>query len=531
MNTKPTLFLILFFSGQLFLSCQKRENTAATPEAVESKKSVLFSDTYHPPLFSNTDRLENLKNALPEVEEIYRKYAIENHYPGIVYGIVLDGELVFSGGEGVINLEDHTPVTERSLFRIASMTKSFTAMAIMKLLEVGKLQLSDPASKYIPELDSVRYLTRDATPVTVYNLLTMSAGFPEDNPWGDRQLDDTDEELLALIKDGISFSNIPSQEYEYSNLGYAILGHIVSRVSGMPYQQYITRNILAPLDMENTRWEYAEVPDSLLALGYRWEENTWKPEPLLHDGSFGAMGGLITSIEDFSKYVAFHLSAWPPRNDPDEGPVKRNSLRKMQTMNFPDINANSKDAQGLPCPSAYGYGYGLRITKDCQGLVSAGHSGGLPGFGSNYVFYPECGIGIMSFDNRTYGGTSGVNGMVADLLNRKGLLTPRELPVSDILKERKEQLVTLLNTRDEKLEKEILAENFYLDKSRELRVAAVKDVLKKAGEIKSIGPLVPQNQLRGTFRMMGEKGDIVVFFTLTPERDPKVQRVDVWFEN
>ncbi|MDH5604224.1 MAG: beta-lactamase family protein, partial [Cyclobacteriaceae bacterium] len=323
MNTKPTLFLILFFSGQLFLSCQKRENTAATPEAVESKKSVLFSDTYHPPLFSNTDRLENLKNALPEVEEIYRKYAIENHYPGIVYGIVLDGELVFSGGEGVINLEDHTPVTERSLFRIASMTKSFTAMAIMKLLEVGKLQLSDPASKYIPELDSVRYLTRDATPVTVYNLLTMSAGFPEDNPWGDRQLDDTDEELLALIKDGISFSNIPSQEYEYSNLGYAILGHIVSRVSGMPYQQYITRNILAPLDMENTRWEYAEVPDSLLALGYRWEENTWKPEPLLHDGSFGAMGGLITSIEDFSKYVAFHLSAWPPRNDPDEGPVKR----------------------------------------------------------------------------------------------------------------------------------------------------------------------------------------------------------------
>lgn len=192
------------------------------------------------------------------------------------------------------------------------MTKSFTAMAIMKLRDEGKLSLSDPVSKYIPEMSTLEYLTQDSPTIDIENLLTMTAGFPEDNPWGDRQLHEPDQMLIDLIGEGVSFSNSFSYEFEYSNTGYALLGNIVSRVSGIPFQTYININILQPLRMEQTYWEYDSVPKEQLVIGYRWEDEKWKLEPMLHDGAYGAMGGLITSIEDFSKYVSFQLSACLP---------------------------------------------------------------------------------------------------------------------------------------------------------------------------------------------------------------------------
>ena len=124
----------------------------------------------------------------------------------------------------------------------------------------GKLRLDDPAEMYIPELKAHQYLTADAPRMTVRNLMTHSAGFPEDNPWGDRQLADSDADLINLIKSGLSNANVPSFAYEYSNLAFAMLGHIITAVSGKPYQQYITDTILKPLGMNDTKWEYTQVP-------------------------------------------------------------------------------------------------------------------------------------------------------------------------------------------------------------------------------------------------------------------------------
>ena len=161
-----------------------------------------------------------------------RKRLQAHHLPGLAYGVVVDDSLIFFGACGSINLENGTAVTEHSLFRIASMSKSFTAMAILKLRDEGKLSLSDPISTYIPELDHLSYLTSDTPPVSIFNLLTMTAGFPEDNPWGDRFLDITDEALMEQVEKGISFSTLSSLHYEYSNLGFGLLGHIISEVSG-----------------------------------------------------------------------------------------------------------------------------------------------------------------------------------------------------------------------------------------------------------------------------------------------------------
>ena len=428
---------------------------------------------------------------------------------------------------GVINLGTKTKATTASSFRIASMTKSFTAMAIMKLQEEGKLHLDDQASSFVPEMRGFVYPTRDATPVTIRHLLTMTAGFPEDNPWGDRQLDVTDAEFLAFLEKGVSFSSAPGEQYEYSNLGYAILGNIITRASGMPYQEYITRNILHPLGMHETYWDYSGIGPHRLAVGYRWEDDQWKEEPMLHDGAYGAMGGLITSIEDFSKYVAFHLSAYPYRNEQESAPVKRNSLREMHRPQYPRLYTDARDAEGVLCPIVAAYGFGLGYRQDCGGMVRISHSGGLPGFGSEYAFYPEYGLGIISFANRTYAGMAAANRRVFDTLMSMGDLQPRVLPVSDILNKRREQLVQIISSRDKTGMEHIFAENFFLDFSYASRLNAAKEIFAKVGRIISAGPMVAENQLRGHFVLKAEKGDVRVYFTLSPEKDPKIQQLDL----
>ena len=512
-------------TAAMLISCSPKDQPSQNP----SKPSPLISDTYKPHAFAKDDRIEKIKSLAPKIEQMIEAHIQDAHIPGVAYGIVVDDQLVVASGAGLLDLESKHPVTTRSAFRIASMTKSFTAMAILKLRDEGKLSLGDPVADYITEVGTLTYPAADASTIDIENLLTMTAGFPEDNPWGDRQLNEPEEMLTGLIAEGLSFSNPPSYHYEYSNTGYAMLGEIISRVAGIPYQQYIHEQLLQPLGMNHTYWEYDSVPEDQLAIGYRWEEEQWKPEPMLHDGSFGAMGGLITSIEDFSKYVSLHLSAWPPRSDDDQGPVKRSTLREMHIPQFTRLYARAKDMKGDPCPVMSGYGYGLGISEDCQGIKRVSHGGALPGFGSNYSFFPDYGVGIMAFGNLTYT-SPWPTGEVISLLLDSANLQRRELPPSDILLKRQEQVTLFIQHWDEDLEAQILAENFYLDKSREHRRQEIQEVLNKAGAIQSEGDIQPRNQLRGGYKLLAENGDIDIFFTLTPEKDPKVQYLRVRFQ-
>jgi CubicO group peptidase (beta-lactamase class C family) len=480
---------------------------------------------YEPAAFADQSRVETIRALFPEIERIYREHAIENQFPGIAFGLMLDGELVFSGSHGVADLESKIPVTEHTLFRIASMTKSVTAMAILQLRDQGKLRLDDPASRHLPELRRIKPLTADAPAITIRDLLTHAAGFPEDNPWGDWQLADTEGDLVQLIRDGPSFSNPPGVVYEYSNLGYALLGRIVTRVSRMPYQRYIDSKILQPLGMIETEWEYSNVPPELLAHGYRWEEERWKPEPMLHDGSFGAMGGLISSVDEFARYLALHLAAWPPRDDTESGPLKRSSLREMhQPWRISGLALDAKTPEGTNCPMMTGYGYGLGWSKDCNGRVAVGHSGGLPGFGSNWRLLPEYGIGVVALANRTYANAGEANTKVIQLLLTTLGLEPRTLPASAILEQRRDELIEFLPDWDEAaLTSGMFAGNFFKDQSLELRRESARALFEKAGSIVAVGEMKPLNNLRGTFVIEGTRANVEIWFTLTPENPPRIQ--------
>ena len=484
--------------------------------------------TYQAPVFEDATRLQKIEKTFPAIEKIFQDYAVARQLPGVAFGIILDGKLVFSKGMGYVDLAKKTSATPQSAFRIASMTKSFTAMAIMQLRDAGKLRLDDPAHLYIPELKKVALLTADAPQITVRNLISHSAGFPEDNPWGDRQLADTEAELTQLIEQGVSFANVSGVAYEYSNLGFAMLGRIITKITGKPYQQYITEAILRPLGMNYTYWEYSKVPAPLFAHGYRWQGGAWQEETPLHDGSHGAMGGLITTIEDFAKYAALHLSAWPPRNEADNGPLKRSSLREMhQPATFSALNPNFKYPDGRICPTTVSYCYGLNHTRDCEGRVYVGHSGGLPGFGSQWRMLPEYGLAIVSHANLTYAGMGAPNLEALDNIVKSANLQPRQLPASVILNDRKTQLIKLLPDFRNAPQSELFAENFFADYSEAQLRKTFQDLYAKVGPIKNITALIPENQLRGKFLLEGTRANIEIFFTLTPEKTPLIQQLDV----
>src|SRR5260221_6390998 len=333
------------------------------------------------PRFADAGRRAKLEKAFPEVDRLFQDYAAAAHVPGAAWGIIVDGELAHTGVTGYRDVPSKAPVTPDSVFRIASMTKSFTAIAILKLRDDGKLSLEDPAEKYVPEMKALVYPTSDAPKITIRHLMSHAEGFPEDNPWGDQQLADTDEQLSAMIRAGIPFSNAPGVAYEYSNFGFAILGRVVANVSRetrgargseepvtsptAAYTKYVTENVLKPLGMTSTTLEPSRVPADRLAHGYRWEDAQWKNEPLLANGSFGSMGGMLTTLSDLGRYVGAFPAARPPRDGAETGPITRSSLREMQQVWRP---ASAVVTKASPSSAGFG-GAGPQTSSGRHGLA------------------------------------------------------------------------------------------------------------------------------------------------------------------
>ncbi len=518
-------YLLLSFLATAFLFSCKQSKQA------EKVTGVQYDSLYQPAVFTDAARMEKIKLAFPAIDKIFKDYADSNHLPGVAYGLVVEGKLVYKGNFGYTDIEKKIPVTSSSLFRIASMSKSFATMAIMKLRDEGKLNLDDPAYLYIPELKNLKYPTADAPHITVRHLMSHSAGFPEDNPWGDRQLADNNKDLLELIGKQLSFSNPPGIAYEYSNLGFALLGKIITTVSGMRYQEYVKKYILEPLRMKSTTYEYGDVAPDKLAHGYRWLNSTWNEETLLHDtkdGSWGAMGAMISSIDEFANYMAFHLSAWSSNNAKDDGPVKRSSVREMhQPWRFNAFNPNYTFPNGRACAVTTAYCFGLGWMKDCDGKTYIAHSGGLPGFGSQWRIMPDYGIGIVSFANRTYSPMGFVNLQILDTIIKIAGLQPMQLPPSKILEQRKTELVKLLPDWNNAEQSAIFAENFFPDYPIDTLKKQARDLYAKAGKIISVKEVKPENQLRGSFILEGEKTNIEIYFTLSPENPPLIQEYHI----
>ena len=239
---------------------------------------------------------------------------------------------------------------------------------------------------------------------------------------------------------------------------------------------------------------------------------------------------MITSIDMFSKYVAMHEAAWPERNGNETFPLKRSSIREMhQPARFIGLNPYTRFPSGKIMATIDSYSYGLHWMTDAENKKSIGHSGGLPGFGSNWRFLPEYGIGVILFANVTYAPTSTINLIVLDTMIQLAQLKPRQISVSPILAQRQKELAGIITHWNNK--ETIFAENFFDDYPIDALKKSADEIFIKVGKIKKVNEMVAENQLRGYCIIECERGKLNLAFTLTPENPALVQEYHLTIEN
>ncbi|MEJ0087460.1 MAG: serine hydrolase domain-containing protein [Pseudomonadota bacterium] len=467
--------------------------------------------------------------ALASLDPLFEKFMQENHVPGLVYGVVANGQFVRVKSFGVQDLQSKTPVSADTVFRIASMSKQMAALATLKLRDAGKVSLDAPAENYIPELRAFKYPTADSPKITVRDLLSHGAGFVTDDPWGDRQLDMSESDFTRLLERSVPFSRAPAMAYEYSNFGYALVGRLITNTAGTNYAEYVTDSLIRPLGMTSTGYDIARAPASRRALGYRWEDDAWLEEPTLGPGVFGAMGGLTTTANDYAKYVRWVLGAWPPRDGADGDILRRASVREIaRPANYSLVAPPLIPGE---CPRSMAYGFGIVSYSDCQLGVHFGHSGGLPGFGSNVLFIPNRGLGVFAFANRTYAPASRVVREAADVLAASGAFPELQAPPGSAPQEMSAAVGRMYSSGDVLIARAALAMNFLLDRSAALRNRDIADLKRKLGACQPAIPADTDTAMSATLTFACERGTLSAKIILAPTSPATLQTLEFTARN
>jgi CubicO group peptidase (beta-lactamase class C family) len=479
--------------------------------------------------------------------------AIVSHYfdrgaqPAISYGVVSGGVLVHSAGFGARG--DGRPAPDAdTVFRIASMSKSFTASAVLLLRDEGRLALDDPAEKYVPELAGWPSVTPDSDRVTIRHLLTMTAGFPTDDPWGDRQQGLPLGAFGALLAGGMRFNWAPGTRFEYSNLGYAILGRIVAAAAQAEYAGFVATRLLAPLGMTRTGYDAAGFAPGELATGYRRGPAGWAELPFDPYGAFAPMGGVFSSVSDLARWVAGFAAAFPPGGGSDADgthPLRRASRREMQQPQAVTGWRSPDRLPGGPPGSPAYYGFGLFVDEDPVLGRVVSHSGGYPGFGSNMRWHPATGLGVIALGNGTYAPMSVLAGLVLEaLLPRPASYhvalspadpdspsAPSATPVPSAGAPWPETLAAasevnrLLANWDDTAADALFSENVALDGPYRERRRALELIRQRIGDFRADDTRAPESDTPAHRRwwLTGPRGTVQAQILLNPERPPRVQ--------
>jgi CubicO group peptidase (beta-lactamase class C family) len=324
------------------------------------------------------------------------------HMPGFSIGVIHEGETIYAEGFGLRDTQQNLPATPDTLYGIGSITKSFVAIAIMQLVEAGKIGLDDPVSEHIPfELGMAD------DPITIHHLLTHSLGVPSlatstvaisrglgldtGVPFGSaadfyRLVNGAEDEVVAK----------PGERFFYHNAAWRMLGAIIQEKSGMPFHEYLKKNVIDPLGMERTTLSltaFESDPDHILPhlrVGDGVEPSRFPyPDPDLNpEFSFiTAAGGIVSSVNEMTLYLKARIA---------KGETNRGRLASEQSFErMREIHISRPD--GYYGDS--GYGYGLTITPDFFGHEMIGHGGSIAVSTAYMAFIPELGAGVVMMGN------------------------------------------------------------------------------------------------------------------------------------
>lgn len=307
-------------------------------------------------------------------------------WPGLSAAVVHDQAVIWSRGFGLASVERGEPATADTLYRIASVTKLFTATAIMQLRDAGKLGLDDSVAAHLPWF-AVQPARPDAPPITIRHLLTHTAGLPREAGlpyWTDGRFPER-EELPALIA-GLSAVLPAETRWKYTNLGPTLSGEVVAAVSGQPYARYVREAILEPLGMERTLVASPAADHPGLADGYtrRLPGNAPRTRAPRTDGrGITPAANMTTSVSDLARFAMLQF-----RDGAAGGAqvLRGSTLREMQRVHW------------LEPDWAAGWGLGFRVVR-LGGRTLCGHGGRLRGYRTQLQLCPAERVGVIVMIN------------------------------------------------------------------------------------------------------------------------------------
>ncbi len=340
---------------------------------------------------------------------------------GLAVGIVHNSELVYTFNYGFADIKTQTPVTSDTVFRIMSISKTFTAVSLMQLWEQGKFQLDDPINQHLKGI-RVEHPDLNAPPITVRHLLTHTSGIGElrkvDPRWllkpenvvledlSVRELQQT-QPLPDYYQGKLTAEIYPGIKWCYCNHAFGVLGQLVTDLSGQPFEQYAIEHIFQPLGMTQSDWFLSDRVRSRLATGYQFKDNAFKTVEALigyqHVVTAGA-SNIYSSVNDMVHYVAALMNG---------GSKQHGSILKAETL------AQMIQPQFQLDPRLPGQGLAFFL-REIGGHRTIGHGGGWPGFISQMLVAPDDGVALLVFTNTS----NGAPGLIATDLMRRLLEIP-----------------------------------------------------------------------------------------------------------
>lgn len=340
--------------------------------------------------------------AIEAIDRIAREPVDQKKTASLAVAVVKNGRLVLARGYGMADLENSVPATAESVYRLGSITKQFTAMAIMLLAEQGKLEVEDDLSKFLPDFPLAGHK------VSVHQLLNHTSGIKSYTSTKDffkrARQDMTHDELLALFKDE-PFEFEPGAKWRYNNSGYYLLGMIIEKASGQTYAEYLQQHIFQPLAMSATRYGHLRTIIPRRAAGYRRQgEELVNDDPISMDAP-GAAGALVSNVLDLVK--------WHQALEAGE---------LVSSASYEAMYRRTKLADDSDQP--YGYGWAL---NDLAGKRKLGHGGGINGFSTMIGRYPDERLAVIVLSN-----TAGFNTGAVEVQIAKVMLGIQDSPIADL---------------------------------------------------------------------------------------------------
>lgn len=352
---------------------------------------------------NNLSNNYNIKSNIGLFDNWTKSLIIKQNLSGISLAVIKDQEIVFSNSYGIINQDKNIKTSTESVFKIASITKIFTSIAIVKLAEEDKIDLNDKIIKYIPELKNIDENGYDINNIKIKNLLTHTSGLPmnSDYHWDEKKLNEpiSLSTVLGRIKNQ-KIINKPNRKFKYSNLGMTIGGILIERISGMKYHQYIEKNIFKILVMSNSSFSVEGEDNNNVAIGYTNLINKKREEHVFTNmvGKIDQPGaGAMSTINDLANFVKWHFRVL---DENDNSIISKKSLNDMQKIKWAGLPINTNpivmSVISFFMSKFYNYGYGYGYQTNGKFV---GHSGGHYGFSSELLMDNENKIGIIILSN------------------------------------------------------------------------------------------------------------------------------------